>query len=351
VRSPEKPPNAKNRQNAVAISKPLRRKPLTLKSPPRHENQRGSLSGVFSERTQRLFSAYSDHLSVRYAPRTVPDYLAHVRVFLHWMHAHGLELGKLRPDDVAQYQVELAAQVRPDGKPYTLGYQHSRLVCVKGLLRFLCRQGYVLTDAGASVTLPRRDQRLPRVVMTPAEARRLIEAADGGSPIALRDRALLEVLYATGVRVSELANLRLEHIDLEDGALRVVCGKGRKDRVVPLTHAAAESLSRYLRCGRCVLPGTASARYLFPGEKGGYLHRAVVNKLIRRYAQKAKLRKHVSCHTFRHSVATHLLRGRADIRHIQKLLGHASLNTTERYTHVEINDLRQVIRRAHPRGR
>jgi integrase/recombinase XerD len=131
--------------------------------------------------------------------------------------------------------------------------------------------------------------------------------------------------------------------------LRVVLGKGRKDRVVPLTRSAASAIETYLAKGRPELV-RGKAPHLFPAERGGYLHRALVNRIVKRHAEEARIRKRVTCHTFRHSVATHLLRGGADIRQIQALLGHGSLATTERYTRVEISDLRQVVRRAHPRG-
>ena len=123
-------------------------------------------------------------------------------------------------------------------------------------------------------------------------------------------------------------------------------GKGKKDRFVPLTTAASEAIDVYLELGR---PPTKSP-YLFLADKGGKLHRMALSKIIGVYAKKAKIKKHVTCHTFRHTVATHLLKGRADIRQIQKLLGHRSLKTTERYTRVEISDLKEVVARAHPRA-
>jgi site-specific recombinase XerD len=148
-----------------------------------------------------------------------------------------------------------------------------------------------------------------------------------------------------------MANLTPADIDTEERVLRVVLGKGRKDRHVPLTRAACEALDRYLESGRPFLVGRKHARFLFLANRGGFLDPSTLNRIVQRWAKRARLKKHVTCHTFRHSLATHLLRGRADIRHIQALLGHASLQTTERYTHVELHDLQAVIRRAHPRGR
>ena len=179
----------------------------------------------------------------------------------------------------------------------------------------------------------------------------MLDAVRGKSPKVLRDRAILETLYATGMRVAELCALRVSDVDTEDLLVRIVMGKGRKDRNVPLTPAAGRAIDAYLMLGRAKLLARTPRKELFVGERGAKLHRAVVNKLILPWAKKAGIKKHVTCHTFRHSVATHLLRNRADIRHIQVLLGHASLKTTERYTRVEIEDLKRVVARAHPRGR
>ena len=133
--------------------------------------------------------------------------------------------------------------------------------------------------------------------------------------------------------------------------LRVVLGKGRKDRNVPLTRAAAEAIEAYLVKGRPKLVAPGRVRYLFLPDRGGKMDRATACRIVRQWACEAGVKKHVTRHTFRHTVATHLLKGGADIRHIQALLGHASLGTTQRYTRVEVSDLKQVIERAHPRGR
>ena len=170
-------------------------------------------------------------------------------------------------------------------------------------------------------------------------------------PLGLRDRATLETFYATGIRVSELAKLTPYDVDTQERTLRVLLGKGRKDRHVPLTRAAAAAIESYLAKGRPAIRGSSKSPYLFVASRGGYFHRALVSQLVRDYAKRAGIKKHVTCHTLRHSVATHLLKGGADIRHIQVLLGHRSLRSTERYTRVELSDLRDVIRRAHPRGR
>ena len=257
----------------------------------------------------------------------------------------------MRPDDVRRYQGELYARRKLDGRPLSAATVALRLIAVKTLFAFLVRRGYALFDPSSSVELPRVEKRLPRVILTESEARRIVAGPRGCRPLDLRDRAILETLYATGIRVTELIRLRPEDVDTEERVLRVVMGKGRKDRNVPLTRAAAEAIEAYLARGRGALLGARGESRLFLRERGGEMTRTSATETVSGWARRARVKKHVTCHTFRHSVATHLLRHRADIRHIQALLGHASLSTTERYTHVEIQDLKRVVERAHPRGR
>ena len=265
----------------------------------------------------------------------------------------------VRSVDLEAYQGHLSALRKKDGRPYTVGSQHARLIAMKNFFRFLYRRDLLIHDPAAVIELGRAEDRLPRVVLTEEEARRVVTVPRGETPLVLRDRAILETLYAKGIRVSELAHLTVNDVDTEERVLRVVMGKGRKDRNVPLTRASARAIEEYLAKGRETIvnggEGRARARgegrLLFLAEHGGKLHRAIVGRIIARWAKKAGIKKHVTCHTFRHSVATQLLRGGADIRHIQALLGHASLKATERYTRVEIQDLKRVVERAHPRGR
>jgi len=299
----------------------------------------------------RLLRLYEDHLAVRYAPRTVEHYLGQLRPFLTWIEEKGFRLTEVKPRDLLTYQTELFAFRRADGRPYSAAYQANRLVVLKHLFRFLYRAGAILYDPAADLELPRLEKRLPRVVLTVAEAKRVIEAPDTKTPHGLRDRAILETLYATGIRVSELGNLTLYDVDTEERVLRIVLGKGRKDRNVPLTRAATAAIESYLAKARPKLQAGRKTRFLFLQDRGGKLDRGTAARIVSRRAAEAGIKKHVTPHTFRHTVATHLLKGRADIRHIQALLGHASLATTQRYTRVEVSDLRQVVERAHPRGR
>jgi integrase/recombinase XerD len=315
----------------------------------------GSQQGSVSAASVRLLGQYEDALAARYSERTVEHYLADVRFLLGWLEERGVGLVDVRSADLEAYQAHLSALRKRDGRPYAVGSQQARLIAMKNFFRFLYRRGDLVHDPAAAVELGRAEDRLPRVVLTEEEARRVVSAPREKTPVVLRDRAILETLYATGLRVSELAGLTVYDADTKERLLRIVMGKGKKDRNVPLTRPAARAIEEYLAKGREALADGGrrgeGARLLFLAEKGGKLKRAVVGKIIARWSKKAGIRKHVTCHTFRHSVATQLLRGGADIRHIQALLGHASLKATERYTRVEIGDLKRVVERAHPRGR
>lgn len=313
-----------------------------------------------SAKTALVLRLYEEDLALRYATRTVEGYLSHVRAFFAWAEGKGLTLIAVRKPDLLAYQSELFAMRKKDGKPYSVGSQVNRLSALRSFFGFLSRRGMILGDPMAGIEPPRLETRLPRTILTPGEARKVVLAPDPRSPLGLRDRAILETLYATGLRASELIQLSPYDVDTEERVLRIVRGKGGKDRNVPLTTAAAEAIEAYLAKGRGKLLAPDAGRGLFPAKaskrlfvspRGGTLYRATLNALVHRWGEEAGVKKRVTCHIFRHSVATHLLRRGADIRHIQVLLGHASLSTTERYTRVEISDLQRVVRRAHPRGR
>jgi integrase/recombinase XerD len=303
-----------------------------------------------STKTKRLVGLYEDDVRVRYEAKTAHEYLREVGSFLSWLENRGVALALARTEDVLSYQSFLYAQRKPNGKPYSSGNLKNRIKALKSFFRFLYRRRYLLHDPAASVDYPRSERRLPRVILTREEARKILEAPDTKTPTGLRDRAILETFYGTGIRSSELSNLTPDDVDTEERVLRIVRGKGRRDRRVPLTRAAAEALDLYLAKARGKLV-RREKRLLFIQNRGSRMDNGTLNRIVRQWAAAARVKKRVTCHSFRHSVATHLLKGRADIRHIQALLGHASLATTERYTHVELQDLKKVIRRAHPRGR
>ncbi|MGC3996154.1 MAG: tyrosine recombinase XerC [Anaeromyxobacter sp.] len=229
-----------------------------------------------------------------------------------------------------------------------------KLSAIRSLYSFLVREGLAAGNPARGVASPRRPKRLPEV-LPEAEVAALVEAPGPLSqPLRLRDRAFLELLYGSGLRVSELTGLDREDLDLSGGLVRVL-GKRRKERIVPFGRPAAEALRRYLDEGRVVLAaGPERARAgaaLFLNHRGGRLTSRSVARLLDRWVLEAGLPRHVHPHVLRHCFATHLLGNGADLRGIQELLGHASLSTTQRYTHLDWKRLATVYDQAHPRAR
>jgi integrase/recombinase XerD len=228
------------------------------------------------------------------------------------------------------------------------------LAACRGFYRFLLGEGMVHHDPFLNITVPTTSRRLPKALAF-ADVQRLLDAPSrqetrrGRHPEALRDDAMLEVLYATGLRVSELVKLDLEAVNLPVGFLRTM-GKGSKQRVVPLGAVAVRKLRRYLEGGRSQLLKTRTSNRLFVTRSGGGMTRQGFWKILRRHARAADIQRPISPHMLRHSFATHLLERGADLRAVQLLLGHANISTTQIYTHVERERLKQLHKRHHPRG-
>jgi integrase/recombinase XerD len=247
------------------------------------------------------------------------------------------------PDDLERWVAAMRAEGR---SPATIA---RRTAAARSFYRHLALLGQRADNPAAELSLPRRVRRVPRT-LSPGEAERLIEAAAGTNPRDLRDRALVELLYGGGLRVSEAVGLERAAVALEERLVRVV-GKGAKERVVPIGHEAAEALRRYLARGRPYLDRRHRPE-LFLNAQGGALTRAGAFLILRRLAGKAGLEpERVHPHLLRHSFATHLLEGGADLRSVQELLGHADLATTELYTHVSDRRRRELYFRAHPHAR
>lgn len=221
-------------------------------------------------------------------------------------------------------------------------------VAIRIFFRFLAaRKGWAQNPA-ESLSLPRPEKHLPDTLHE-EDVRRLIGSVDAEDPLGLRDRAMLELLYASGLRVSELCGVRLEQLDLESGMIRVT-GKGSKTRLVPVGGPAREALARYLESGRPGLVSRRSGAEVFLSVRGRKLTTQRVWQLLKAYAARAGIETAVHPHLLRHSFATHLLAGGADLRIIQELLGHADISTTQIYTHVEKSGLRNVLKKFHPRA-
>jgi integrase/recombinase XerD len=303
----------------------------------------------------------------RDAPRVVvDDYLAHLAVergvAANTLAAYGRDLrrylehlgGVDRLGDVSEAQVAgfLAAlrEGDADHPPLSASSAARAVVAVRGLHRFAARDGIVADDVARAVRPPAPPRRLPKAISVD-DVERLLEAAGfDGTPLALRDRALLEVLYGTGARISEAVGLDVD--DLLDRDAVVLHGKGGKERVVPVGSYARKAVDDYLVRARPALAagGRGTAR-LFLNARGGALSRQSAWTILRVAAERAGLATEISPHTLRHSYATHLLDGGADVRVVQELLGHASVSTTQVYTLVTVDRLREVYATAHPRAR
>jgi len=222
------------------------------------------------------------------------------------------------------------------------------LVSIRGFYRFLAQEKILPLDPSKLVDLPKATLKLPDV-LSQADVQRLLNAPDGRRPSGLRDAAMLEVLYAAGLRVSELVTLKIQDVQLEAGFVRVM-GKGSKERIVPIGQYAREKVSFYLEHARGRLLRERSSPYLFVARAGRPMTRQGFWKLLRQYARVAGLFKKVTPHSLRHSFASHLLEGGADLRAVQIMLGHADISTTQIYTHVANDRLKELHRRFHPRG-
>jgi integrase/recombinase XerD len=248
--------------------------------------------------------------------------------------------------DVADFLADLATgNGGPACSPATV---NRKTACLRSFYRHLRREELVDEDPTASLSPPAKSRKLPRV-LTYAEVKRLLESVSGGDPIQLRDRALLEVMYGCGLRASEVVGLDVNDIDLRRSFVRPH-GKGNKERVVPLGREAAAAVKRYLRAGRPDLVGTRPVSRLFVNFRGGPLTRQGLYKVIQRHAAEVGLAGRMSPHTLRHSFATHLLSGGCDLRSVQEMLGHADVSTTQLYTHLSGERIKEVYFKAHPRA-
>ncbi|RDX23126.1 site-specific tyrosine recombinase XerD [Bifidobacterium breve] len=286
------------------------------------------------------------------AKATVSAYESDLNKYVAWLQTHGIT----KPDDIAKQDVEdYIAALDADGE--SARSKARRLASIHEFHRFALAQHAVSADVAASVKAPKGASVLPDVLSVDEVSRLLDAAAVGGStdPVVLRDKALLEFMYATGCRVSEAVGTNLEDIDLEEKVVRLM-GKGSKQRLVPLGSYARNSVVVYLNAGRGELERRSTAkvperRALFLNKRGKRISRQSVWEIVKTAGERADITKPLHPHTLRHSFATHLIQGGADVRTVQELLGHASVTTTQIYTHVSPEALIETYLTAHPRAR
>jgi integrase/recombinase XerD len=296
---------------------------------------------------------YLDHLAVErgLSENTLAAYRRDLRRYVRFLRHRDVDApGAVDEGTIRSFVASLSASTHgPDDAPYRAASVARTLSAVRSFHRFLLREGVTDRDPAAAVPQPRLPRPLPRPLPV-EDVRRLLETPDTGSPAGVRDAAILELLYGSGLRISELTGMDVDDLDLEEGSLRVL-GKGGKEREVPLGSFGRDAVGAYLSRGRPALATSTSRGALFLNARGGRLSRQSCARLLGRYVRLAGIDRRVTLHTLRHSFATHLLEGGADVRVVQELLGHASVATTQIYTLVTARHLREVYEESHPRAR
>ena len=302
-----------------------------------------------------LVEAFCEWMGVQnYSPRTIHGRRTYLKYFVLW----AIERGLTRPDEVTKpilerYQRHLYHHRKTSGKPMSVRGQHARLIPVRAFFKWAARANHLLYNPASEIDLPKLDHRLPKHLLSISEVEKIMSLCDterqrDPSGLGIRDRAILETLYSTGMRRSELMNLHLHDLDPERGTIMVRQGKGRKDRMIPIGQRALAWITRYRDEVRPSLVREPDAGTLFLTNLFEPFTPNRLTQLARNYIDRADIGKRGSCHLFRHTCATLMLENGADIRFIQQLLGHAELSTTQIYTQVSIQKLCQVHAATHP---
>lgn len=294
-----------------------------------------------------LLEKFSSHLkAINRSPATIHNYTLNTARFLNWLYSQGITSCRVTSwRDIEQYQGWLLKQPR-----YCVASAETYMRAVRAFCKYLRKMRIISADPSRLVQLPTHPRTLPRNVMSRAEINRLLDTPDTGTHPGILYRTILEVFYGTALRLSELCNLTVSAVNTQRQELRIVKGKGGKDRIQPLSDTVCEWLDIYIQNVRPVIVTDGNETALFVGCCGGRpIHRKVVQKALKRYARKARIKKNVTPHTIRATTATHMLKKGATLPVVKAMLGHELISTTERYTRVVPNDLLRAIRRFHPR--
>ena len=287
---------------------------------------------------ERLTEAYLEWMRVKnYSERTIENRRVYIDHLIIWADERGL----IRPAEITRpilerYQRYLYYYRKKNGQPLSFRSQHTHLTSVRAFFKWLAKTNHILYNPASDLDLPKLEHRLPKHVLTEREAEQVINGPDIDEKFGIRDRAILETLYSTGMRRMEVINLRLYDIDTDRGTIIIRQGKGKKDRMTPIGDRALAWITKYLEEVRPTLADEPDDGYLFLTTYGERFTRNRMTQLVRNYVDAADIGKRGSCHLFRHTVATLMLENGADIRFIQQLLGHARLDTTQIYTQVSI---------------
>ena len=293
---------------------------------------------------------YLEWLQVHnYAAPTVQNRQSYLGVFVAWCSERGLATPReITKPILERYQRSLYTHRKTNGEPLTFRAQHARLIPVRAFFKWCAKQNYLLYNPASEIELPRLEHRLPKHVLTKSEAEQVLAQPDITEAMGLRDRAILEVFYSTGMRRSELMGLGLFDLDRERGTIMIRQGKGKKDRMIPIGERAIAWIDRYQTQVRPELVVERGNATLFLTQAGEAFTPDRLTQLVRGYVTAADIGKSGSCHLLRHTMATLMLENGADIRYIQAMLGHAELSTTQIYTQVSIRKLKEIHSATHP---
>jgi len=295
-----------------------------------------------------LQKAFADYLRIErgYSEHTLRNYISDIIIFFDYLKEKNIDISdvsrleSLEPIDIRGF---LASRFKLN----KASSNQRRLSAIKTLYRFLQKRGLITGNPSEIISSPKTEKSLPKAISVD-EVLALIHSIDGSDVLDLRDRAMVELMYSSGLRVSELVSINLTDIDLSNATLRVI-GKGRKERILPIGSYAVQSVDEYIQKRGELSKSETEA--LFLNKNGGRITTRSVARIVKKYLHKCAINKNVSPHTLRHSFATHLLGSGADIRFIQELLGHASLSTTQRYTSASIEHLMQIYDKTHPHSK
>jgi tyrosine recombinase XerC len=294
---------------------------------------------------QRYIDKFLDYLKIErnYSPYTLTNYRIDLKGFQEFFKDG--DLASVDHLTLRRFLAELK------NKNYNKASVARKLACLRSFFKFLHREGYLKINPLVGISSPKQEKKLP-LFLDESEVGKLIESAQGDDFADLRDRAILEILYSSGMRVGELVKLNIPDIDFISSVVKVL-GKGRKERLLPIGDQALAAIKNYLEQAKKEKPSlenTSSRQALFLNQRGGRLTDRAVRMILDKYILKIALKQHISPHTLRHCFATHLLNRGADLRSVQELLGHANLSTTQIYTHVTTQRLKTVYDKTHPRA-
>lgn len=281
---------------------------------------------------------------------TINRYIYILNYFANFLSQIGVfDIHDLNKQHILQYQKENFYYLNRRGQQNLPQTQNNQTKAVKSFCYFLYSEGYLSHNPAKDILYAKTPQQLPKTILTHQEIKKLLRQPDIHTPLGYRDRAILEVLYSTGIRKKELLNLKPQDADCEKGFLRINQGKGQKDRIVPLGKIACKYLENYIKLVRLDWARIKQSPYLFLSLRGNRIASPTLKQMIYKYVKKAKIGKRVSAHVFRHTCATHLIQKKANIRCVQEILGHKHLDSTQIYTQITIDDLKQAHQSCHPR--